>query len=72
MLCFARIKSAFEMNNIQRGHVTLLHALCLGKITIRQAQVVNVAEREITDRRVNRSLNRDSVTLSDRLALTVL
>ena len=28
-LSFARIKSAFEMNNLQRGHVTLLHALRL-------------------------------------------
>jgi hypothetical protein len=24
VLCFARIKSAFEMNNVQRGDVTLL------------------------------------------------
>jgi hypothetical protein len=38
-LSFARIKSAFEMNNLQRGHVTLLHALRLAELSIRQAQV---------------------------------
>jgi hypothetical protein len=39
-LCLARIKSDFEMNNIRRGDVALLHALWLGEITIRQAQAI--------------------------------
>jgi hypothetical protein len=31
-LCFARIKSAFTMNNIQRADVTLLHVLWMTKL----------------------------------------
>jgi predicted RNase H-like HicB family nuclease len=31
-LCFARTKSAFEMNNVQREDATLLHALWLAKL----------------------------------------
>jgi hypothetical protein len=31
-LCFARIKSAFKMNNIQRADVTLLHLLWMTKL----------------------------------------
>jgi hypothetical protein len=32
MLCFARIKSALKMNNIQRADVTLLHDLWMAKL----------------------------------------
>src|SRR5260370_24622452 len=32
MVCFARIKTAFEMNNIQRCDVTLWHVLWLAKL----------------------------------------
>jgi hypothetical protein len=37
-LCFARTKSAFKMNNIQRADVTF-HVLRIDEITVRQAQV---------------------------------
>jgi hypothetical protein len=41
-VCFARIKSTFEMNNIQRWDVTFLHSLLAGEITIRQARYLKV------------------------------
>jgi hypothetical protein len=46
-LCFARIKAAFEMNNIQRCDVTLFMS-CACKITIRQAQptLYQIVEKE--------------------------
>ena len=34
MLCLAMIESAFEINNIKKGDVTMLHALWLGEIPI--------------------------------------
>ena len=45
-LCFVRIKSAFEMNNIQRRDVTLRDMPVAGEITIRQPNV-GVSEREV-------------------------
>jgi hypothetical protein len=37
-LCLAKIKSAFEINNIKKRDVTMLHAMWLGEITIRHRQ----------------------------------
>ena len=35
----AKIKSAFEINNIKQRDVTMLHAMWLGDIAIRHTQV---------------------------------
>ena len=37
-VCLAKIKSTFEINNIKKRDVTMLHAMWLGEITIRHGQ----------------------------------
>ena len=45
-LCFARIKSAFEMNNIQRRDVTCVTCLWLAKLQFASHTLV-FSEREV-------------------------
>ena len=35
-LCLVKTKSTFEINNLKKRDVTMLHAIWLGEITIRQ------------------------------------
>ena len=38
-LCLVKTKSTFEINNLKKRDVTMLHAIWLGEITIRHGQV---------------------------------
>jgi hypothetical protein len=38
-LCLVKTKSTFEINNLKKRNVTMLHAIWLGEITIRHGQV---------------------------------
>ena len=37
-LCLVKTKSTFEINNLKKRDVTMLHAIWLGEITIRHGQ----------------------------------